>query len=105
VPASSDRDAVRLGAVTVDLRSHRVSVDGGEVALTRKEYAVLAMLARDPGSVVERDELIAQVWGDRWDGASRTLDVHVSMIRHKLRDPGLIENVRGVGYRLREEPA
>ncbi len=97
-----DGAKVCSGGVEIDTRARRVSAGDVEISLTRKEYAVLAMLAEDPGRVVGREDLIATVWGDQWDGASRTLDVHVSTIRHKLGDPGLIENVRGVGYRLRE---
>jgi two-component system, OmpR family, response regulator RegX3 len=102
VMTATTRTALRIGDVTIDLRSRRVCVGEAPIALTRKEYAVLALLARDPGSVVERGELISTVWGEQWDGASRTLDVHISMLRHKLGDADLVENVRGVGYRLRE---
>lgn len=103
LPTSVGATTVTCGDVSIDQRAHRVTVGSEEIALTRKEYAVLAMLAADAGGVVARDALISAVWGDAWDGASRTLDVHVSTLRHKLKSTTVIENVRGVGYRLRAE--
>ena len=60
-----------------------------------------AALAADPGAAVERRTLLEDVWGTRWYGPSKTIDVHVSALRRKLGDPGWIETVRGVGFRLR----
>jgi DNA-binding response OmpR family regulator len=89
-----------LGDVVVDLTQRTVTVAGSEVRLTLKEFEVLAMLARSPGAVVTRDDLLAEVWQTTFDGESRTLDVHVATLRSKLERPGLVETVRGVGYRL-----
>jgi DNA-binding response OmpR family regulator len=58
------------------------------------------VLAREPGSVVPRDRLIIEVWRTNWRGAGRTLDVHIATLRGKLADRGLVETVRGVGFRL-----
>jgi DNA-binding response OmpR family regulator len=95
-------DAVaRLGAVTLDRRSHRVHVGDDEVDLTPKEFDLLALLAEDPGAIRTRAEILERVWDPHWYGPTKTLDVHVASLRKKLRDPGLVETVRGVGFRLR----
>jgi two-component system response regulator RegX3 len=84
----------------VDDRTHRVTLDGGEIALTHKEFDLLAFLARDPGAVCTREHIIDEVWDPHWYGPTKTLDVHVASIRRKLGDAGWIETVRGVGFRL-----
>ncbi len=93
-------DALRLGAVTIELPTRRVSVDGAAVQLTRKEFDLLALLAQRPGVVFRREQIISEVWRTSWEGTGRTLEVHVASLRSKLRMPALIETVRGVGYRL-----
>lgn len=90
------------GPLEVDLRTHRALVDGHEIALTRKEFDLLALLASDPGATRTRDEILEQVWDAHWYGPTKTLDVHVASLRKKLGDPTLVETVRGVGFRLRE---
>jgi DNA-binding response OmpR family regulator len=92
---------VEVGALTVDRRTRRVSVDGDVVALTPKEFDLLAFLADDAGAVRPRQELLENVWDPHWYGPTKTLDVHVASLRKKLGDPGWIETVRGVGFRLR----
>jgi two-component system, OmpR family, response regulator RegX3 len=89
-----------LGALRVDHRTHRVTIGGNELSLTPKEFGVLAVLATDPGAVVTRMSLIEQVWDEHWYGPTKTLDVHVAQLRQKLGNPGWIETVRSVGYRL-----
>ncbi|MFG2339706.1 response regulator transcription factor [Streptomyces yangpuensis] len=91
---------VRLGAVSIELPTRRVSVDGTDVPLTRKEFDLLALLAQRPGVVFRREQIISEVWRTSWEGTGRTLEVHVASLRSKLRMPALIETVRGVGYRL-----
>ena len=90
--------------VVLDRARHALTVDGEEVALSRKEFAVLALLAEADGAVCTRDRLVAEVWGRRWPGADRTLDVHVATLRTKLGRPGMVATVRGVGYRLSAGP-
>ena len=101
-PSAPD-DVVTAGAVTIDTRARRVSVDGAELAdeLTPKEYELLLALAADPGTIVPKERLVREVWGTSWYGAAKTVDVHVASLRRKLGDPGLIETIRGVGLRLR----
>ena len=89
------------GGVVIDTRAHRVTVDGDEIALTRKEFDLLALLASDPGATRTREEILEQVWDAHWYGPTKTLDVHVASLRRKLGDPTLVETVRGVGFRLR----
>jgi DNA-binding response OmpR family regulator len=92
---------VEVGALTVDRRTRRVTVEGDVVALTPKEFDLLAFLADDAGAVRPRQELLENVWDPHWYGPTKTLDVHVASLRKKLGDPGWIETVRGVGFRLR----
>lgn len=91
----------RLGALTLDRRSHRVLLRDAELVLTPKEYDLLAILAEDPGALRTRGEIIDQVWDSHWYGPTKTLDVHIASLRKKLGDTAWIETVRGVGFRLR----
>ena len=82
-------------------RTRHASLDGRELELTPKEFDLLAALTRDPGTVLSRQRLLEEVWQTSWLGSSKTIDVHVAALRRKLGDPGWIETVRGVGFRLR----
>ncbi|WP_405438018.1 response regulator transcription factor [Streptomyces avidinii] len=99
-PGAGTPATVRLGPVSIELPTRRVSVDGADVPLTRKEFDLLALLAQRPGVVFRREQIISEVWRTSWEGTGRTLEVHVASLRSKLRMPALIETVRGVGYRL-----
>ena len=72
-----------------------------ELPLTPREFDLLALLAADPGAAISRERIFEEVWGTRWYGSPKTIDVHVAALRRKLGDPGWIETVRGVGFRLR----
>jgi two-component system, OmpR family, response regulator RegX3 len=91
-----------VGRLTVDRRTHQVTMAGEAVALTPKEFDLLALLADDPGTVFPRAHILEEVWDAHWYGPTKTLDVHVAALRKKLGDPGWIETVRGVGFRLVE---
>ncbi|HEY0636559.1 MAG TPA: response regulator transcription factor [Pseudonocardiaceae bacterium] len=93
-------DVVQAAGVRLDLRDHRATVDGRPVELARKEFELLAALARRGGAVATRAELLEEVWQITWAGSSRTLDQHVAAVRRKLGRPGVIETVHGVGHRL-----
>jgi two-component system alkaline phosphatase synthesis response regulator PhoP len=80
-----------------------VTVGGSPVSLRTLEFELLAELARQAGQVVSRDRLLERVWGLSFAGGTRTVDVHVAQVRKKLGRPELIETVRGVGYRARED--
>ncbi|HEY2670121.1 MAG TPA: response regulator transcription factor [Rugosimonospora sp.] len=99
------RGIVHAGPIRVDLDAHRVTAGDTEIVLTRKEYDILAVLARHGGAVVTRDHLLAEVWQTTWTGNPHTVEVHVAALRSKLGDPGLVQTVRGVGYRLRAPSA
>ena len=94
------------GDVAVDVAGRIASLDGTELELTRKEFDLLAELARNAGKVVTREDLMARVWDVNWFGSTKTLDVHIGALRRKLGDdpakPGHIETVRGVGFRFAE---
>ncbi|MBF8188418.1 response regulator transcription factor [Nonomuraea sp. K274] len=93
-------EVVSVGDVRIDLSSRQVTVAGEPVTLTRREFDVLALLAREPGVVRGREEILDEVWGDPLLSASRSLDVHVAGLRSKTGRPGLVETLRGTGYRL-----
>ncbi|TMM43809.1 MAG: response regulator transcription factor [Actinobacteria bacterium] len=101
--SAARQGAVTVGPLTIDLDAHRVTSDGTEISLTRKEYDLLAALARRAGAVVTRDQLLADVWQTTWVGSPHTVEVHVASLRGKLGDPALVQTVRGVGYRLRTD--
>jgi DNA-binding response OmpR family regulator len=91
---------LEAGPLIVDTRGHRVTVDDVEVALTPREFDILACLASDPGRVFTREDLFARVWGGHWYGPTKVLDVHIAALRRKLGRPELIETVYGRGFRL-----
>lgn len=86
--------------IEIDRERRRVSVEGRDVPLTRKEFDLLALLAQSPGVVYRREQIFSEVWRSGWEGNGRTLEVHIGSLRTKLGLPGLVEAVRGVGYRL-----
>jgi len=94
------------GTIVVDADRHTVSLDGENVTLTAKEFLLLEYLLQHRGRVLSRDILLEQVWGYRYTGGTRTVDVHVRRLREKL--PVLIEalvTVKQFGYKLVEAPA
>lgn len=101
-PAAAD--VLVAGPLRIDRRTHRVTLDGAqgqaEVALTPKEFELLAFLAEDPGAARTRVDIIEHVWDANWFGPTKTVDAHVAGIRKKLGDQRWIEAVRGVGFRL-----
>lgn len=99
----ADPGVVEVGPIVLDRRTRKVTVDGEEVSLTKKEHDLLAFLAEDPGAIREREEILRAVWDEHWYGPTKTLDVHVATLRRKLGDPTLVETVRGVGFRLRAD--
>jgi DNA-binding response OmpR family regulator len=95
---------VRAGRLEVDLERHEVRFGEGRVQLRPKEFDLLALLARHPGRVFQRSELLDLVWGYDFPGYTRTVDVHVQQLREKLARGGVadpaIQTVWGVGYKL-----
>ncbi len=97
-----------LRRLRLDQGRREVTLDGKPVHLTPTEFDLLVALARYPGMVLSREQLITHVWGANFYGEQRVVDVHVGHIRQKLEaagGEGLIVTVRGVGYRLEDELA
>ncbi|MFM7044897.1 MAG: response regulator transcription factor [Ilumatobacteraceae bacterium] len=89
-----------IGPLVIDRRARRVTLDGDEVALTAKEFDLLAFLASDLGAVRSRTEILESVWDANWYGPTKTVDAHVAAIRKKLGAHDWIQAVRGVGFRM-----
>jgi two-component system alkaline phosphatase synthesis response regulator PhoP len=101
--APSQRDSLQFGPLVVDLDRHTVSDAGRAVSLTAKEFMLLQYLMQHRGRVLSRDVLLADVWGYRYTGGTRTVDVHVRRLREKL--PILVDalvTVKQFGYKLEE---
>lgn len=96
----ADAAAQRREAIEIDKSARQVSIDGGCIRLTVRECALLSYLWEQRGSVLSREHLLAHVWGDRYQGGARTVDVHIRRLRSKLGSALPIDTVRGGGYRL-----
>ena len=109
--APSPATPLAFGDLRIDIAARRAMLGGEEVDLARKEFDLLAELARHAGRVVRREDLMARVWDENWFGSTKTLDVHIGWLRRKLGEdpaaPRFIETVRGVGFRFAptEEPS
>jgi DNA-binding response OmpR family regulator len=88
-----------VGDVSLDESSRRAWRGERELELAPKEFALLALLMREPGRVLTRERIMSEVWDTNWFGSTKTLDMHVSWLRRKLGDPPVISTVRGVGFR------
>jgi DNA-binding response OmpR family regulator len=98
-----EQRTLQAGALAIDTHAHTVSLHGCPLRLRHLEYELLLQLARDPGRVFSKQELMRAVWGYPAAGSTRTLDSHASRLRRTLRGAGpeqWVVNVRGVGYRL-----
>jgi DNA-binding winged helix-turn-helix (wHTH) protein len=94
-------ERLKIGSLLVDRAAHEVSIEGRRVTLTAKEFALLAFFAAHRGRVFSREALLARVWGSRYEGGVRTVDIHVRRLRAKLGDALPLETLRGAGYKLR----
>ncbi|MEJ7724330.1 MAG: response regulator transcription factor [Ilumatobacteraceae bacterium] len=98
--ATTESTVLVAGILKLDLRSRRASVGERVVELTAREFALLETMLRHAGQVLSREQLLSHVWGYDFDPGSNVVDVYVRYLRRKLGD-GVIETVRGMGYRLR----
>lgn len=101
-------DLVEVGPVAIDLRGRTVERSGEPVDLSAREYALLELLARHPGQIFTRDRLIEALWNADFSAESNIVEVYIRSLRRKVDDGrrnGLIETVRGSGYRLRSADA
>ncbi len=99
---AAPRDQLQVGTVRIDLQARRADVAGCALALSPREFDVLAYFAHHPGRAFRRHELLDAVWGAQFVGAPNTVDVHVAWLRQKLpAGAGIrLTTLRGVGYRL-----
>ncbi len=95
-----EQDIVVVGDLEVDLRRREVRLAGDVVALTTREFDLLAFLSINIGLALSRQQLLDGVWGSDWYGDERTVDVHVAQLRKKLGDELPLATVWGVGYRF-----
>ena len=103
---AEEKTTYRVGELYVDPGRHVVRDGQREVTLTLKEFQLLCLLLERQGTVFTRDQLLNTIWGYEFDGASRTVDVHIRTLRQKLGDSGnCIETVRGIGYKINGEGA
>ncbi len=94
-------DIIEYKGITMDSQSRTVKVDGEDVTITFKEFELLKYLLTNKGTVVPREVLLERIWGYHFEGESRTLDVHIGSLRHKLGEKGkCIETIRNVGYKI-----
>lgn len=94
-------ERVKVGELVIDHAAHEVTRGGRRVALTAREYALLAFLVQNRGRVLSRTTLLERVWGRGYEGGARTVDIHVRRLRAKLGDALPLETLRGAGYMLR----
>jgi two-component system, OmpR family, response regulator len=92
-----------VAGVRLNIRTRRAEVDGREVELTAKEFAMLETFLRHPGQVLSREQLLSHVWGYDFDPGSNVVDVYLGYLRRKL-GADRFETVRGAGYRMRDRP-
>jgi DNA-binding response OmpR family regulator len=93
-------ERMKIGPIVIDRAARDVMIAGMRVPLTAKEFALLVYLCERRGRVVSRDELLQKVWGLRYDGGTRTVDIHVRRLRAKLGDSLRVVTLRGAGYKL-----
>ncbi len=102
--SENEREILRFDDLTIDIDEHRVQRDATEITLTALQFDLLVTLARSPGRVFTRQQLVDRIWGRDFFGEERIVDVHIANLRKAMLDDGAgprrIETVRGVGYRF-----
>lgn len=91
---------LEIGGLNIDTRSMQVKRDGEEIPLTKKEYDLLLLFARNPGTAMYRETIYERVWGGDYTGESRTVDLHIQRLRKKVGWEKKLKSVSKVGYRL-----
>lgn len=102
-PTTTTPEILQSGDIELNPVTRRVTLNGHDVPLTLKEFGLLEHFMRNPDKVVSREDLLSNLWDFNYVGFSNVVDVHVKNLRRKLKgeDSGLLETVRGIGYRLR----
>jgi two-component system alkaline phosphatase synthesis response regulator PhoP len=102
-PAISNDDIV-VGEIVLKEKEHKVFAGGVQTELTHKEFEILKLFMKNVGMVFSRDSLMSEIWGTDYIGETRTVDMHIKTLRHKLGNAGSqIKTVIGVGYRLEKD--
>ena len=100
--AAADKNTLIIKDLRMESHNKRLFIDGNEVSVTVKEYEVLELLAKNPGTVYSRDELLELIWGVNYPGGARTVDVHIRRLREKIEPdpsyPKYVQTKWGVGY-------
>jgi DNA-binding response OmpR family regulator len=96
-----ERRHLAFDGIRMDLLERKVSVGGRQVELSGRQFELLEVFLRAPGEILDRERLLEQVWGLAFDPGTNVVDVYVGYLRRKLGD-GLIETVRGMGFRLKD---
>ncbi len=103
-----DEDRLEIGDLVVDRRRHEVTRAGSRIDLTPLEFQILDLLASEPGRAWSRNDLLDRVWSTEYEGYQRNIDPHINRLRKKLeadpKNPHYVLTVRGVGYKLNENP-
>ena len=107
ISTASSGEVITVGRLSLDTGQHRLTKDGEHVPLTPKEFKILAALARNPGMVLSREQLVEEAWGREFVGETSSITVFIKKLRAKIEDdptePRIIETVWGIGYRLDPE--
>ena len=105
---AGDNDRMEIGDLVVDRRRHEVSRAGRRIDLTPLEFQILDLLASEPGRAWSRNDLLDRVWSTEYEGYQRNIDPHINRLRKKVendpKNPHYVLTVRGVGYKLNENP-
>ncbi len=104
IPKETVTEDITVGSITLKEKEHKVYSRGEKVELTHKEFEMLKLFMQNVGTVFSRDRLMNDIWGVDYIAETRTVDMHIKTLRHKLGDSGSqIKTVIGVGYRLESE--
>ena len=107
-PTATNDERMEIGDLVVDRRRHEVSRAGERIDLTPLEFQILDLLASEPGRAWSRNDLLDRVWSTEYEGYQRNIDPHINRLRKKLeadpKNPHYVLTVRGVGYKLNENP-
>jgi DNA-binding response OmpR family regulator len=95
---------IEVGDLRLDLDARTMLKDGSPVTMAAREFDLLALLMRQAGRAVRREDIMDEVWDPHWFGSTKTLDVHIAWLRKKIEDdpahPRYITTIRGVGFRF-----
>ena len=108
IQLADDGERIEVGDLVIDKRRHEVSRAGARIDLTPLEFQILELLAAEPGRAWSRNDLLDRVWSTDYEGYQRNIDPHINRLRKKLendpKNPHYVLTVRGVGYKLNENP-